>query len=633
MSRRPSRTRKPDSRRSTASSDVSLQGEESWFAALGVAQDTEFGEDRGDGRESRYTGWAAPQGNDSRFLSRQAKRLLGVGLPSFQRIYRTFLGARAAVGLLLLVTQLGPLLTAANRLPPWPLAIYVGYAVTAFATWWLARSRAEAKEPLSSSRLLRRQWAASIGMDLAVFGTLHLLTSVSNINFVPLMVLPVLMAGVLTPRLSALAVAAAVTLLLLGEAWLHALQGGQLGPLMTQAGLVGTGFFVVTILAGELAGRLAREELAARGSMELARQQAQLNRLVIEEMQDGVLVVDRRGRVRAANPAARRLIADEGLVRPAPFHLHSHPVWAPLAAAAQGAFAEGRSPEAGRELTLQFASGQSRALRVRMRFTRRRQRERSEELCVLFLEDLRDVQARMRQEKLAAMGRISAGIAHEIRNPLSAIAQANALLAEDVALPAHRQLTQMVADNVERLKRIVDDVMEVAPGGAPIRADVIDVRALVDAACREWARTVRLPLGERSALRVAFPPQPCGAAFDAEHLRRVLINLLDNAYRHASGTPGSVELRLSVESQVLSLSVASDGAPIPPDVERFLFEPFFSTRSRGTGLGLYICKELCERYGATIDYRLRGPQHVARNEFFVVMRLEPLGAIEAPLPA
>ena len=83
---------------------------------------------------------------------------------------------------------------------------------------------------------------------------------------------------------------------------------------------------------------------------------------------------------------------------------------------------------------------------------------------MLFLEDVRSVQARSRQEKLAAMGRVSAGIAHEIRNPLAAIAQANALLAEDATDPAQRQLMRMVTENVERLKRIVDDVMEVAPG-------------------------------------------------------------------------------------------------------------------------------------------------------------------------
>ncbi len=86
---------------------------------------------------------------------------------------------------------------------------------------------------------------------------------------------------------------------------------------------------------------------------------------------------------------------------------------------------------------------------------------------MLLLEDVRTAQARLRQEKLAAMGRVSAGIAHEIRNPLAAIAQANALLLEDVLPAPQQQLARMVADNVERLKRLVDEVMEVAPGIAP----------------------------------------------------------------------------------------------------------------------------------------------------------------------
>ena len=619
--------RRNDPRRPEAPKPV----DESWFAALGVSNDTQIDEDAAAGRDSRYTDWGGPEGEDSRFLTRQARRMLGVAQPSFQRIYRAFLGARVAVGVLLLGAQVASYLIGAGTVAgvPWALLTCAGYVVATIVVWWLAREQSGTQQGRPVNSLRRRQWFSSIGLDLAVFGVLYLLASRGTINFLPLLVLPVLMAGVLTSRLSALTVAAGITLLLLGEAWLRSL-GSEATVLITQAGLVGSGFFVIALLAGELAGRLAREELAARGSMELARQQAQLNRLVIEEMQDGVMVVDRRGRVRAANPAARRLIADEGLVRPAPFHLHSHPVWGPLASGVLRAFNEGSWPEAGREVSLQFASGQTRALRVRMRFTKRRQPQASEELCVLFLEDLRDVQARMRQEKLAAMGRISAGIAHEIRNPLSAIAQANALLAEDMTASPQKQLTQMVADNVERLKRIVDDVMEVAPGGPAVRAEVIDLTELVGTTCSEWARTARLPMDERSALRVELPLTSVGAMFDADHLHRVLVNLLDNGYRHASGGPGSVEVKLIAEPEVLTLSVISDGPPIPPDVERYLFEPFFSTRSRGTGLGLYICKELCERYGATIDYRLRGPQYTARNEFFMVMRLEPLGSHQAP---
>jgi len=241
------------------------------------------------------------------------------------------------------------------------------------------------------------------------------------------------------------------------------------------------------------------------------------------------------------------------------------------------------------------------------------------------------MQARSRQEKLAAMGRVSAGIAHEIRNPLAAIAQANGLLAEDAGDATTRQLTKMVADNVERLKRIVDDVMEVAPGQVE-EVGAIDASAQVAAVCSDWARSVGLRLGGQSVLSVELPSQPLGVAFDAEHLRRVLVNLLDNAQRHCSGAPGAVQLRLdSRDEQRAFLSVASDGAAIPAEVERYLFEPFFSTRSRGTGLGLYICRELCERYGASIDYRARAPGDPHSNEFFVVMRRLPLAASEERL--
>jgi two-component system sensor histidine kinase PilS (NtrC family) len=294
------------------------------------------------------------------------------------------------------------------------------------------------------------------------------------------------------------------------------------------------------------------------------------------------------------------------------------------------AFVEAVWPESGRDVVLQFDPGEMRTLRVRIRFTRRLESQASEEFCVLLLEDVRNMQARTRQEKLAAMGRVSAGIAHEIRNPLAAIAQANALLSEDVTTHAQRQLTQMVTDNVERLKRIVDDVMAVAPG-TMADAKVIDAGEQVAAACSGWVQGAGVTPDAKSAVRVELPSEPLGAMFDPEHLRRVLINLLDNGYRHSSKRAGSLQVRLSApDESIVRLSVASDGPPIPPDVERYLFEPFFSTRSRGTGLGLYICRELCERYGASIDYRLRTPGDPTRNEFNVVMRRMALAGTDAP---
>jgi two-component system, NtrC family, sensor histidine kinase PilS len=577
---------------------------------------------------------------DSRFLDRQVRPPREAQDTAFARVVRAYVVARAAIGLSLIAVQVISTWVGA-RTGEWGLLVVLAYAVQAVVLWLMPRLGALAG-PVSAVRQRRLQWLSTIGVDLLAFSLLHTLEVGVQFNYAALLVLPVLMAGVLTSRLRALGTAAAVALLLLAAAWRS---GGAEGTtLLLQSGLAGMGLFVIALLASELAGRLSREELAARGSLELARQQAQLNRLVIEEMADGVLVIDRALQVRAANPAARAMMVDQGLSPPAPFALDRLPAWHALWLAAQQAVATGQWPDAGQDVTLAFAQGHTRTLRMRVRFMRGRVGAAApapaaqagdaqpEPVAVLLLEDLRTLQARIRQEKLAAMGRVSAGIAHEIRNPLAAISQANALLMEDELAPAQQRLAVIVADNVERLKRLVDDVMEVAPGGS-IEARHCDAALTVAQGAAEWARTAGLAIGASSPLRAEIAPGPLGVSFDPEHLRRVLVNLLDNALRHASGKPGSVFVNLGVrDARWLWLSVLSDGEPIPPDIERRLFEPFFSTRSRGSGLGLYICRELCERHGASIEYRPRPAAERLRNEFLVRLRREALDGAEPGLP-
>jgi two-component system sensor histidine kinase PilS (NtrC family) len=632
----------PDRRRGDS------RGAEPWSATLsgeslfeGLAIDAQHDADR---QAAYVPGWGDnSRPADSRFLSREAQRIVSAGSSSFERLYRIFVGARAVHGVALLLTQIAGSLLGVRA--PTALAVCIFYAAQALTLWVLPRFRGAARP---HTRLTRRQWLATIGFDLLTFSALHSLDPGTTFNYVALLVLPVLMGGVLTARLLALATAAAVSLMLLAAAWRSGLNAGDLTAALAPAGLAGIGFFAITLLTGELAGRLAREEQAARGSLELARQQAQLNRLVIEEMVDGVLVIDRRARVRAANPVARRLLAPQGLGGAAPFQLQDNPAWAELATVVQQAFDGGAWPEGGRDVALQFRAGHTRMLRLRARFTRPRRAGSgvaldgtkagpgADTFCVLFVEDLRSVQARMRQEKLAAMGRVSAGIAHEIRNPLAAIAQANALLREEAVGAEQQMLTNMVAENVDRLKRLVDDVMEVAPGidATPRTMDLVAEAGHIVA---DWARTSGVVLGPGSRVRLDLPGQALQVMFDPEHLRRVLVNLLDNARRHASDRVGAIVLSVAPQGEgLVRLSLASDGEPIAPDVEPYLFEPYFSTRSRGTGLGLYICRELCERYGGSIDYWQHPEGSAHRNEFVVTMRLvastAPSPSQDRPLP-
>ena len=528
---------------------------------------------------------------------------------AFVRLWRGFMTARATIALVLTMV-LGALHTLAPALglSRWLIAMCAAYLLASLAVRVFT-------QPQPPGRRFAPQWLPTIGVDLVVFSTLEFLQAAS-INYGPLFALPVLMAGVLGSSLLALGTATGVAVLLLIEALLQALRlppdSAELASRFLQAALTGVGYIVLALLVNQLAARLAREELAARRGRRAARTHAQVNELVIEALSEGVLVVDARGRVHAANPAARMMLGlPEG--GQASFALAQQPGWEPLSQLARRTF-EQRGAQL-REISLQEDGSGPRRMHVRTRLT---EESYGEGLCVMFLHDLREMEARLRTEKLASMGRMSAAVAHEIRNPLAAIAQANALMDEDLREPGLRQLSELVRKNTQRLAQIVDEILDVSRArGTADGSPVLELDAAVGAACSDWTTHT----ASASRLQLALSAPNVRVRFEPDHLRRVLVNLLDNALRYAGQRPDSIRVLTRATGAQVSLHVWSDGAPLEASVQRHLFEPFFTSESRSSGLGLFISRELCERHGAALAYerRARGAANARRegNEFVV----------------
>ena len=528
-------------------------------------------------------------------LLHSAPELVIVDAP-FVRLWRGFLTGRVMVALAVLVLQgVGQIL---NQTPePTVLAVCVAYLA---ATLMLRMLGADAPPSAGTGA----QWLPSIGVDLVTIAALQWL-HVGSMNFTPLFGLPILMAAVLGTLTLAWGTTAAVTLLLLAWAW-HMGSGntGDDTPRYLQSALTGTGYFIVSYLVHQLAARLAREQDVALQSQAAARVQAQVSALVIQNLTDGVLVVDEGGSVRIANPAGLQLLGGSAASSVLPLALSAEPPWSPLAALARYTFRK-EHPQAA-DVDLLHPGQSPTGLHVRTWLTATHEtasQAQTERLCVMFLHDLREMEARLRTEKLAAMGRMSAAVAHEIRNPLAAIVQANALLEEDLHEPAQKRLTHMVQQNADRLTRIAEEVLDIARVQHQISHAPASTVSLDDAVTQIWNDWRSQDPARRQAL-VELGAPATQVEFDPEHLRRVLVNLLDNALRYMGQEPDS--LRVATRTQatgLVSLQVWSDGAPMDKSVERHLFEPFFSSESRSSGLGLYICRELCQRHGASISYQ------------------------------
>jgi signal transduction histidine kinase len=215
----------------------------------------------------------------------------------------------------------------------------------------------------------------------------------------------------------------------------------------------------------------------------------------------------------------------------------------------------------------------------------------------LFLEDTTRAREQAQQLKLAALGRLTANIAHEIRNPLAAISHATELLREEKRAGDRERLTRIIHDNARRLERLVSDVLQLnkrdRASAAPLRLQPW-LRAFV----AEFVANEQVP-PERIVLEMR---RESWVEFDHEHLHQVMWNLLKNAARYARPEPGAIRVRLDGYADRVELSVLDNGPGVPAAIQGQLFEPFFTTEAKGTGLGLYIARELCAANRAALEY-------------------------------
>jgi two-component system sensor histidine kinase PilS (NtrC family) len=353
-----------------------------------------------------------------------------------------------------------------------------------------------------------------------------------------------------------------------------------------QAGLLAASYFMVGWVAHALAKyAVASEELAAQREIDLENM-AQVSEHVIQDMQDGVLVVDGQGVIRQFNTRAERILGplwgrrDVSLGEYAPALARRFEAWRE----------DEHGRDSGNDMTLNRAMG--------ARFVPVGRRRSAG--AVIFLEDLSRIQTEARQMKLAALGRLTANIAHEVRNPLGAISHAAELLQEEPgASETAQRLITIIQDNSQRLDRMVNDVLRLRRTDSAHRESfkLVDyLKIFVEQFCQNEKLNTEI-----FEIQLRADPE---VHFDRSHLNQVMWNLCRNAARHCRREKASIRIVVDTDEQeaTVKLDVIDDGPGVPPALRSQLFEPFFTAAAGGTGLGLYIAREVCEANNARLEY-------------------------------
>ena len=428
------------------------------------------------------------------------------------------------------------------------------------------------------------QWGAllPVTVDILMLTLLIHASGGTKSNLSVLLMVTVASASILLPGRGGLLVAAFASLAVMFEQFWFSIQLTLENPWhLTESAMLGFAFFVTSVIIQQIARRLAESEALAETRHKAIIQLEELNWQIVQRMRTGIVVFDRSQRIVLANKAAETLmLTGSGTL-----------VNSILPPALTSLLRQWQGNPVQHRPAIQLTPGGATVL---VRFALLDHVDQP--LTLAFLEDQRQLAQEAQQLKLASLGRMSATIAHEIRNPLSAISHATGLLAEAALEDADRRLLDIVSANVKRMNGIIDDVLSLSrrQAGAAERIILAELAGRVQA---HW-----LDRGKHPEQLTISIPKDVAVRFDPGQLEQILHNLIGNAFRHG-GENVAVHLRGGhlPDSGLPWLRVSDNGPGIPVDAKAHLFEPFFTTSRQGTGLGLFVCRELCEANQAQLD--------------------------------
>jgi two-component system sensor histidine kinase PilS (NtrC family) len=448
---------------------------------------------------------------------------------------------------------------------------------------------------------LRQQWVPRVALAVtqllvdivAIVILMHASGGISS-GLGGLLVIFIGSASLVIPATVSATLAAIATFFILGEQFYTQFSDLNIVANYPAAGILSGVIFALALATQPLARRIRTSEALARQFGVDLKNLSELNEYIVQHLRESIVVVDSSDAIRLINSSAMQLLGTDAAPPGTPLGA----VTASLADYIR-TWREDLSLSSHPELTLITDGDNARITAHLAPLGKDGQRKGP---ILVFLEDVSQLNARVQQSKLASLGRLSASIAHEIRNPVGAMSHAAQLLGESSGLTDDDiRLTEIIQTHSSRVSHIIDNVLQLSRRESS-RPERLALKDWLDDFAGEFERTLELQEGE---LTVGDLPDDLKVRMDRGHLRQVLWNLCDNAIKYASETGGiMVEIqggRLTGQGRPY-LDVLDCGLGVDKATADKIFEPFFTARSGGTGLGLYISRELCELNRATLLY-------------------------------